>query len=93
MSYEADLKHGIDVERHGLGPISIGQEVGQTRQNASGRLRANFLQRGGENRQAAAGQHLGGLQGRVGATAVPVDVVPDVRIANHREDRRHDEEI
>lgn len=87
MSYDADLKHGIDAERHGLGPISIGQEVGQASQNAGGRLRANFLQRGRENRQAATGQHLGGLQGRVGATAVP-----DVRIANHREDRRHDDE-
>ena len=89
MKAWTNLQHGMDTKRHGWRPIDIGQEVGHAGDDAGGGLRSNLLKDADEDGQAATGQRLGGLQRGVGATTVPVDVIPDVGITNDRKNLRH----
>ena len=65
-----------------------GQEVGDARNDADGRFRANLRQRVTESLEMAAGQHLGRLDRGVGAATGLVHVVADVGVADQGEDTK-----
>ena len=74
--------------RHRRRTVDGGQEVGDARNDADGRFRANLGQRVTESLEMAASQHLGRLDRGVGAATGLVHVVADVGVADQGEDTK-----
>ena len=69
--------------------MDTGEEVGDAGNDAGGRLRADLLQCGTEDRRVSASQNLSCLQSRIGTNGVLVHMVSNVRIADQCKDRGH----
>ena len=83
------LKSWINSKRNDRRTMDTGEEVGDAGNDAGGRLRADLLQCGTEDRRVPTSQNLSCLQSRIGTNGVLVHMVSNVRIADQCKDRGH----